>query len=275
MGHKAEPPRWHGLGIPRVGDGESAETQQTREDRHATHQPKVNNRNVSITLPRRIFAGAPKQQQTNSKTMKKLYCLLGVAALLLPASSGFGQTPTPPGGIWGPFPGDHGPLSDTFTVYAPDGSIYTQYQLTEYHETTDGVKAIHVIPIQGLANPKNDLTKVLESPSDSWVGDVFGSFKLNVTLPNGTRVADWFLVITSDTETDQVPYASFATHTVYESAEPAGGWDETHNLAQSYRDQGYTAKFSSDSSVPEGGFTAGMLGFGLVGLGSLRRMAKR
>lgn len=191
--------------------------------------------------------------------MKKLCCLLGLAALLLPAQSVLAVRVV-----------DTSPVPDAFTVYDEKHSIFAQFVLTEAHEKLDGAGGVHRIGIPGLADPRFALTKVLEYPGSTWASDVFGIARFSASdgLPAG-----FYLAFTSDTETAQAGFARFASTTVIETLANHGVFDATSYLSKDYRSRGYTAEFYSH--VPDGGFTAGMLGLGLVGLASLRQVAKK
>ncbi|MCU1275102.1 MAG: hypothetical protein JWO48_2533 [Bryobacterales bacterium] len=148
-------------------------------------------------------------------------------------------------------------LSDSLTVYAPDGSVFAAIGVAELVEDAN---QIYFIDIPDLVDTSQfgNATALLE-PGTGTFSDVFGVASTQGSL---------FLGFTSDTET--VP-AAFGGAAGIELLEDRPQFDATMYLARQLRDAGYTATFVSDiSEVPEPSSVA-LLVAGLLGYVALRR----
>jgi hypothetical protein len=188
--------------------------------------------------------------------MKKILCLVGAVALGISALSTYAQS---------------SPVSDWMIVWDGHHNVVASAVATESDELARGAGWVYYVPGVPIDPTMfGKFSTVLEEGTTSpLLSDVFG-----VAL--GGPGALYTLAFSSDTETVPVPYGQIPPPgPVYQ--EPGGPWDATMYLDLGLRQQGWTAQFGSDvpmPGVPDGGATALLLGFGVLGLGWVRRMVK-
>lgn len=186
--------------------------------------------------------------------MKKLIALAGAAGLVLAALPALAQIQSP--------------VSDWLRVYNPAGSIAYSVQATEADEVANPALYNYTINVPGLADP-------------SWWDN-----KVIFVMENGTTVSDtlgvshfpsvdpgYYLSFCSDSDPYPIPVSPVPGRDIV-LQETGAPLDVTQLLAPDLRANGWTAQFWSDpseSSVPDGGATAGLLGMAVLALGWLRR----
>ena len=150
------------------------------------------------------------------------------------------------------------PVSDTFTIFSPTGSVYDSISITEDEELADPNNIVYFTD-SNLVNPDmwGFATTLLE-PNGQY-SDIFG-----IAYVNG----GYYLAFSSDTETS-TPYG---WQGYYFLPEGNGVLDATKYLNTNLVGSGYTAEFRSDVPEPT---TLLLLGFGLTALAGVRRKFKK
>lgn len=177
------------------------------------------------------------------------FCFLAVAlaamALVFTVSPAAGQVP----------------LSDTFNVYNPQGSVVYSVSVDEVSENPN---QLYFIPTAGLADPNQVGNETYLLNPDASISDEFGVFDLG----EGT----FRLGFKSDGESGSL----FGTSRITLQEGNGGPFDATMYLSFNLRDQGYTATFQSDfeASAPDGGTTLGLFAIALAALGLLHRKVR-
>jgi hypothetical protein len=200
------------------------------------------------------FCRALKYHKPERQTaMKKLFLLTCSAALLPCALSSFAQSP----------------MSDAMILTDKAGNVQT----IGISEADEQLGQGWFITVPDLVDPAQwgSPTALIE-PGTGAYSDIFGVMHIqgSPAAPDG-----YYFGWTSDTETQPayMAYTFNATSPAFSLPEVGTGYyDATMYLAPGWRDAGYHLQFYSDvDAVPDGGITAGLLGFGLVALGWLRR----
>lgn len=188
------------------------------------------------------------------RTKKMLMMLLPLACLLFAAVPGVADA-----------------ISDTLTVYNPNGTIFSEVSALDSEEG-NGTN-VFLIGNPFIADPAQfgkattlcevvgcHATSAPRSPSD--FSDIFGVVEENI---GGQNL--FFLGFTSDGENGTAFGNQGATFLL---EVPGFAFDATKYLLPSLQSQGYTATFVSDGEVPEPG-TLVLLGTGLLGMMGVSR----
>lgn len=175
--------------------------------------------------------------------------------------------------VFAAVPGLADAISDTLTVYNPDGTINSQINAMDSQEGNG--TTIFLIGNPFLADPAQfgHATTLCEVPGcnatspASDFSDIFGVVQAQIA-----GQTFYFLAFTSDGE-NGTPFGNQGATFILEV--PGFAYDATQYLLPTLRAQGYTATFVSDGEVPEPG-TLVLLGSGMIGLAGIarRRMAK-
>lgn len=165
-------------------------------------------------------------------------------------------------------PGVADAISDTLTVYNPNGTIFSEVSALESQE--DNGTNVFFIGNPFIADPAQfgKATTLCEvagcnatsRPID--FSDIFGVVKENI---GGQNL--FFLGFTSDGENGTALGNQGVTFLL---EVPGFAFDATKYLLPSLQSQGYTATFVSDGEVPEAG-TLVLLGTGLLGMMGVSR----
>lgn len=160
--------------------------------------------------------------------------------------------------------------SDTLTVYSPNGNVYSQVSAAE--GTEGNGQTLFFIGDFTLADPAQfgNATTLCESmpcnpnSDPSQFSDIFGVARVTI---NGQDF--FFLSFTSDGE-NGTAFGNAGAHFLLEAN--GGPFDATMYLNPRYRNQGYTATFTSDneSTVPEPSSLL-MVGSGILGVAAVAR----
>jgi hypothetical protein len=170
--------------------------------------------------------------------------------------------------VFAAVPGRADAISDTLTVYSPNGAIFSQVSATESQEG-NGTN-VFLIGNPFLADPHQfgHATTLCEvagcnatsPPSD--FSDIFGVAQATIA-----GQIFYFLAFTSDGE-NGTPFGNQGAQFILEV--PGFAYNATQYLLPSLQAQGYTATFVSDAETPEPASLV-LLGTGLLGLMGVSR----
>jgi hypothetical protein len=170
--------------------------------------------------------------------------------------------------MFAPVPGRADAISDTLTVYNPNGTVFAQVSALDSQEGAG--TSVFLIGNAFIADPAQfgHATTLCEvascnatsPPSD--FSDIFGVVQASILGQNF-----FFLAFTSDGE-NGTALGNQGTSFVLEI--PGFAYNATQYLLPSLQAQGYTATFVSDGEIPEPASLV-LLGTGLLGLMGVSR----
>ena len=167
-------------------------------------------------------------------------------------------------------PGMANAISDTLTVYKPDGSIYAQVSATEGAEGNGNT--LFIIPIRALTkittgNSPTTLCEALPCSASSPVSNFSDLFGVFFTKAPGQTLPGYYLGFYSDGESGTAFGSNGKTFLLETPGVPV---DATGYVDPLLVRRGWTATFVSDGDVPEPTSLV-LMGSGLLGLAGFSR----
>ena len=130
-------------------------------------------------------------------------------------------------------------VSDTFTVYSPNGSVFQTTSLSDSQEAN--LDFIFVAGVSPDPSQANNATQLLNA--DGSLSDIFGVI---FTETGAVVLAFW-----SDAPGDPAPIDNFFRVGISLPEGSGGPFDATMYLDPTLRSEGYTATFTSGAPAPE------------------------
>jgi hypothetical protein len=183
------------------------------------------------------------------KSQNTVCCLISAGALALAAVPAFAIP------------------SDVMVYYNNNNVVASATAVEDGTEASGQLYVIPEIPEADLNPAQNGHPIALVEP-DSSISDIFGLATIGTVCPLG------FMSDPIDLNLAQLYFGPEAGWT-FVSEVDGQVYDATAFLSPSSQSAGFTATFTSDGDVPDGGLTLALLGFALAGMEGLRRKLGR